>query len=95
MNVKRKYINQEPPRADLVKFCLKLTDLTRDFKELFPQSQGWEINLCEMMIEISADTAQPYHAGMMCAGDKSMDKEFANSLADDIGDHIGRHLHRR
>ena len=95
MKVNRKYINQEPPRADLVKFCLSLTKLTRDFKELFPQSQGWEINLCEMMIELSADTAQPYHAGMMCMEDQSMDKEFANSLADDIGDHIRKHLHRR
>ena len=95
MKVKRKYLNQVPPRADLVKFCTDLTKLCRDFKEIFPQSQGWEIILGEMMIEISSDCKAPYHSGMMFSNDKSMDTVYAESLADDIRDHISEHLHRR
>ena len=95
MNINRKYINQPPPLKDIVKFSSDLIKLCRDFKEIFPQSQGWEITLREMMIEIDCETNDPFQCGMMFSNDKSMDKEYAKSLSDDIRDHIGRHLHRR
>jgi hypothetical protein len=91
MKVNRKYIAKPPPRHELRKFVSQLMAVSRQMKELLPHSQGWEINLREMMVEVSSDDSPPFMSGMMFSEDRTQDDMFAHSLADDILSHIRRY----
>ena len=91
MKVHRKYISKPPPRHDLRLFVGQLMSVARQMKELLPHSQGWEIELREMMVEISNDDAPPFMSGMMFTDEPGQEKLFCDSLADDLCQHIRRY----
>jgi hypothetical protein len=88
MKVNRKYIPKPPPRHELRMLVSQLMAISRQMKDLLPHSQGWEISVREMMIDVSTDDSAPFMSGMMFSDDRTQDDMFAHSLADDILSHI-------
>mgnify|MGYP004016338393 CR=1 FL=1 len=88
MKVNRKYLPKIPSQSEYLKYTQSLFNCARLQNELIPFSLGFNVNICEHMIEMQVKGKHPFYQGASCGQDLAMDTLFAESLASELHEYL-------